>query len=417
MARPLHISALIRALQFQNAQPDLLRRLSRGEWEQLLAYSDLARLTLILGQAWPEELPHWVQERIARNLADNTERVGLAQCTYRDAADALRAAGAEHLVMKGFAQWPYFISDLRLRQQTDLDLYCPAESLFRAHSALLSIGYEAERSPDAHDGQVADHLPTLIRRRHDYQWHGNAYDPDLSLAIDLHYQFWGRSYARFGPTELDAFWTRRCNRLMNGMSFQSLDPLDAFAFSAIHVLRHVLYGYLVPYSVYELAFFLHQNVDNQRLWKTWFAQHEPSLRVLTAVPSLLAAQWFGCRMPEAVADEIERLPAIVPRWLERFGDSMLISLFELNKNGLWLQLGLIGATRDRVSTLLRRLFPLWVPPLNSRWVQEPANDAGDGQGSHISRYGTYCKWFVQRSVRHLRLLPSTVWGGLRLWAS
>lgn len=417
MARPLHISALMDALQFQDPHPESLRSLSRTEWEQLLAYSDVARLTLILGQAWPEELPDWVRKRFARNLADNTERVGLAQCTYRDVADALRNAGAEHLVMKGFSQWPYFISDLRLRLQTDLDLYCPAESLFRAHSALLNIGYEAACSPDAHFGQVGDHLPTLVRPQHGYQWSGNAFDPDISLAIDLHYQFWGRSYARFGPADLNVFWTRRCNRLMNEMSFQSLDPLDAFACSALHVLRHLLYGGLVPYSIYELGFFLHQNADNCRLWKTWLAQHDASLRLLIAVPSLVAAHWFRCHLPEAVREETERLPAIVSRWLERFGDSMLIDLFEPNKNGLWLQLGLIGATRDRLSILVRRLFPLWMPPLDSQWVQGASEQVGVIRTGRMRRYATYLKWFTDRSVQHLRLLPSTVWGGLRLWAS
>lgn len=417
MARPLHISALIHALQFQNPQPELLRKLNRAEWDQLLTYSDLARLTLILGQAWPEELPDWVRQRIALNLADNTERVGLTQCTYLDAADALRAVGAEHLVLKGFSQWPDFVSDLRLRPQADLDLYCPADSLFRAQSALLSIGYETAPSPEPHVGHVADHLPLLIRTGGVRRWRGNAFDPDITLAIELHYQFWGRSYARFGPTDLDVFWTRRRNRFMHGMTFQVLDPLDAFAFSALHVLRHLLYGALVPYSVYELAFFLNQNADNHKLWATWSAQHAGLLRLLIAAPSLLAAKWFGCRLPEAVREAVERLPAIVPRWFERFGDSTLVNLFEFNKDSVWLHLGLIEATREKLSVLVHRLFPFSVPPLNSRWVQESDDDTGEVQRSRIEKYVRYFNWFSKRIASHVRVLPSTLWGGLRLWAS
>jgi len=417
MARPIHISALIQALQFQNPQPDSLRKLSRAEWEQLLAYSDLARLTLILGQAWPEELPDWVRERIARNLADNRERLSLAQCTYRDAADALRAVGADHLVLKGFSQWPYFVSDVRLRPQADLDLYCPAESLFRAHSALLNIGYEAGRTPEMHIGQVGDHLPILIRRQSSRQWRGNAFDPNISLAIELHYQFWGRSYARFGPTDLNVFWTRRCNRFMQGMTFQALDPLDAFAFSALHALRHLLYGGLAPYSIYELGFFLHHNAQNDRLWKMWPAQHDAGLRLLVVAAAFLAAEWFGCRLPGAVEEEIRHLPPVVFRWFKRFGESALGHLFEFNKDALWLHLALIDSSRERTSVLVRRLFPLWFPALNSRWVQEPDEGAGTERRNRLQKCITYLNWFVVRIARHLRALPSTLWGGVRLWAS
>lgn len=414
MARPVHIATLIQALQFQNPQPKSLRKLSRAEWEQLLAYSDLARLTLILGQAWPEELPDWVRERIARNLADNTERLGLAQCTYRDAADALRAVGADHLVLKGFSQWPYFVSDVRLRPQADLDLYCPCGSLFPAQSALFNIGYEAGRVPEAH---IGDHLPVLIRDRGGHGWRGNAFDPDITLAIELHYQFWGRSYARFGPTDLDIFWSRRCNRFMQGMTFQALDPLDAFAFSALHALRHLIYGGLAPYSIHEVGFFLHHNAHNDRLWTTWLAQHNAELRPLVATAAFVAAQWFGCRLPEAVEEEIKFLPQVVFRWFKRFGDSSLVHLFEFNKDAVWLHLGLIDSSRERTSVLVRRLFPLWFPPLNSRWVQE--SDEGDGieRRSLLQKCAAYLNWFAVRIARHIRALPSTLWGGVRLWVS
>lgn len=413
MDRPLHIAALMAALQFQYPRPELLRKLNRAQWQRLLSYSDMARLTLILGRACPNELPDWVRERLSRNFADNTERLQLAQQAYNEVAEALRATGAEHLVLKGFAQWPHFVSDLRLRTQADLDLYCPPDSLFRARDVLLATGYESGRFPDVH---VSDHLPLLVRSQRAGRPPENFFDPQITLAIELHRQFWGRPYARFGPENLDVFWTRRRRRVIHGTAFQALDPLDAFAFSALHALRHLLYGGLVPYHIYELAFFLHHNADNHELWKIWGRQHDQQVRLLTAACSLLAARWFGCRLPEAVEDESQILPRIVPRWFRKFGETALVDLFEFNKDALWLHLGLIESSREKVAVLVRRLFPLWLPPLDSRWVQESDEEPRTERGQ-LQKYATYFNWFAERVARHLRVLPSTLWGGLRLWSS
>ena len=414
MARPRHVEALIRALQFRDPQPELLRELSRTEWNRLLAYSDIARLTLILGHLWSNELPDWVHQRIARNLEDNTERVQLARESYREVAGTLEAAGAQHLVLKGFAQWPYFVPDVRLRTQADLDLYCPPDSLLRARDALLGIGYEAGRFPDVH---VSDHLPFLIRSQRTGKAPENVFDPEITLAIELHHRFWGRPQARFGPENLDEFWPRRRRRKHRGLQFVGLDPLDAFAFSALHALRHLLYGGLAPYNIYELGFFLHHNAENQQRWKAWRTQHDDRLRLLTAASSLLAARWFACRLPAAVEEEVQRLPAIVPRWFQKFGEPTLANLFEFNKDALWLHLGLIGSSREKTSVLVRRLFPFWVPSPNSRWVQESEDGSRLGHRSRLQKYMTYFNWFAERIVRHLRVLPGTLWGGLRLWSS
>lgn len=410
MARPRHVAALVAALQFRDPRPESLRTLDDAEWRQLLAYSDVARLTLILGRSCHKRLPEWVRSRIARNLADNTERLARTLRAYQEVAEALRGAGAEHLVLKGFAQWPHFVSDLRLRPQADLDLYCPADSLAIGQKAVLSIGYKEGPSTG-----VSDHLPFLIRpvqRR----WRGNAFDPDITPAVEIHHQFWGRSYTRFGPKHFEAFWERRKGCSVGGIQFDALDPIDAFAYSALHALRHLLYGDLAPASIHELGFFLHENADDEHLWNVWRERHDEQLRLLTAIPSLLAVHWFGCRLPAAVEDEISRLPDIVPRWIRRFGDSALVDPFRFNKNALWLQLGLIESKRDRFSVLRRRLFPFWLPPLNSRWVQESDESAGTGERGRISKCAVYFNWFAARTIRHLGLLPSTLWYGLRLWS-
>lgn len=413
MDRPRYISALMSALHFEDPRPEELRNLTNSEWRQLLAYSDLARLTLIFGHAHREYLPEWVQRRIAQNLADNTERVARTLSAYQEIAKALREGRAEHLVLKGFSQYPHFISDIRLRPQSDFDLYCPTDSILSAQHALERIGYCAGRTPECN---ICDHIPMLIRGR-EPRWSGNAFDPEISNAIDVHYRFWGRSSVRCGPANLGAFWNRKTKRIVKGVEFYALDTLDALAFSSLHALRHLLYGGLVPLNIYEVAYFLHHTSNNDPLWEIWLSQHDDDLRAVIAISSLLAAQWFGCHVPQPVKREIELLPAIVHRWCGEFAESTLVNLFEFNKDALWLHLGLVDSWNDKVSLVIRRLFPLWVPAFNSRWVQESNDGARVERRNLFAKCGTYFSWFTVRVIRHMGVLPSTLWHGLRLWSS
>jgi Uncharacterised nucleotidyltransferase len=357
-------------------------------------------------------LPGWVRERIDRNLADNAERVARTLRAYQEVADALCSAGAEHLVLKGFSQVPYFVPCLRLRVQSDFDLYCPPGSIFRAHDTLLRIGYKTACAPECH---TSDHLPLLVPPSRQ-EWRGNFYDPEIAPAVELHHQFWGRPYTQFGPVNLDLFWARRKVRSVEGIRFNALDPIDGFAHTALHALRHLLYGGLHASNIREVGFFLHHNAANERIWKAWLMQHDDDLRQATAISSFFASRWFGCRLPGAVREEIARLPRIVPRWFEKFADSTLAEPFAFNKNAVWLQLGLMQSREQKIPVLVRRLFPLWIPPLNSRWVQQSRPVRAE-KLTFTRKSLTYAKWFGARVMRHLSVLPSTLWCGLRLWAS
>jgi hypothetical protein len=101
---PAYVSALLSALKFRGAQPELLRALDDAEWRQLLRYCDEMHLTLNFGQVCRDHLPEWVQVRINQNLSNNTQRLDLLKAAYAELAHALVNAGAEHLVLKGFAQ-------------------------------------------------------------------------------------------------------------------------------------------------------------------------------------------------------------------------------------------------------------------------------------------------------------------------
>jgi hypothetical protein len=408
--RARHVAALFSALQFRDSRPEALRELDDSAWNRLLTYSDRAHLTLILGRISRDHLPGWVRDRIDRNLSDNTERVERIQRAYAEIAPVLQTAGAEHLVLKGFSQWPNFIPDLRLRMQSDIDLYCPGESLFRARDALLRIGYQRGRSPEHH---LTDHLPVLVRRN-GWKWRGNSFDPEMPPSVELHHKFWGASYTRFGPGDLAPFWDRRTRRLMGPIRFPALDTVDSFCYAALHALRHLLYGALLPSHIYELGFFLENNARNDALWEAWLDLHEDSLRSMAAIPALLAVRWFGCRLSGAVEAQIDRLPDVVHQWFGKFADSPLAGLFRHNKDALWLHLQLLGSAREKRSVLVRRLFPLWVPSLNSRWIQEKEDGGPPRRRWPMRNYFIYLTWFISRTLRHLRMIPLTLWHGLRL---
>src|SRR5215467_9750068 len=73
---PRGVGAVLAALRFSTPSPELLRRIPDAEWKSTLDFCDRSSLTLFLGARHRKELPAWVVERIERNIAGNTERIG-----------------------------------------------------------------------------------------------------------------------------------------------------------------------------------------------------------------------------------------------------------------------------------------------------------------------------------------------------
>src|ERR1035438_5412848 len=131
---PCNFAALMEALQVEGANLDGLTGLNDAEWEKLLEFSDLAHLTLSLAKVADAECPAWVLERLAKNRRDNRDRFERVYASYREAKAALEHSGIPHVVLKGSTQAPEFVSDPRLRVQSDIDLFCPPEHTRAAES-------------------------------------------------------------------------------------------------------------------------------------------------------------------------------------------------------------------------------------------------------------------------------------------
>src|ERR1700730_917120 len=158
---PHNFPAVIAALKFRNPEREALRKLDDSEWTQLLLFCDRMHLTILLGRTCPDDLPYSVRSRINQNISDNAERFERIKAVYSQVADTLHDVGVEHVVLKGFAQWPGFVDDPRLRMQSDIDLFCHPESVFRARDAISALGY---KSLEGLEHVASDHLPPLVRK-------------------------------------------------------------------------------------------------------------------------------------------------------------------------------------------------------------------------------------------------------------
>ena len=397
---------MLRSLRFRSPERDGLARFSEADWKKALRFSDRAHLTLALGAECRGQLPEWVCERIDRNLSDNARRWERMKAAYREAGAAFENAGLDFLVLKGFSQCPDFVCDPRQRAQYDLDLYFPPEQVDAAREAALTLGYEPVH---ALDRRPADHLPTMIRKT-GWQWRGNYFDPELPPSLELHFRFWDEHTEGFAPTGLDQFWQRREKRQVDGLSFAALHRSDAVAYSALHLLRHLLRGDMRLFHAYELARLLHSRSGDDPFWGEWAGLHHPSLRKPEAICFALAQRWFDGRLPKAAREEIDRLPEEVARWLDIHGDSPLEARFHPNKHELWLHWSLAESRGAQFAILLRRLLPA-VPRGPVDAVHTPESQFTPRM--RMQRRWRYFVLVASRAALHARALAPTLWSGVR----
>jgi Uncharacterised nucleotidyltransferase len=407
---PRFFHAALEALQLSGASTRSLHELNDPGWHALLSFCDLAHLTLPLVMTCQAAAPEWVVSQAKRNLVDNRIRIKRIESAYTEIARAFEDAGIEHLVIKGFVQFPEFVAALEYRMQSDIDLYCPQEFIPAAQATLRSLGYIGDRTLDKFP---ADHLPEMTRKR-GWRWRGNAYDPEMPPSVDLHFCFWNSATTRLSIKGVSEFWGRRIEQQRSGFTFPALCTIDNLAFSALHILRDLQRGDWVVHHVCELAWFLHTHAEDRALWRSWLACHDDSLRSLQAISFWLARDWFNCRWAEAIDLEIAGIPRPVREWLERFAESPLTGMFHPNKHGVWLHLALLESRRDRLLVLSSTLMPLRLPAVGA-----PGQDATKVRLKRrlwpSQRYAKYVLHLVFRAAFHLQTLPNTLWHGFCWW--
>jgi Uncharacterised nucleotidyltransferase len=407
---PAFFGAVLDALQLSGAETRRLRALTDTEWDELLAFCDLAHMTLPLVMTCQEAAPAWVVSRVNENLVDNRVRVKRIESAYAEIASAFHDAGIEHLVIKGFAQSPEFVRTPEYRMQSDIDLYCPEEFIPAAQATLSGLGYTGDQTLAKFP---ADHLPEMSRRR-GWQYRGNEYDPEMPPSVDLHFCFWNGVTTRLSVSGVSGFWGRRIERRRDNFTFPALSRIDNLAFSALHILRDLQRGDWVMHHVYELACFLHTHAEDEALWQSWAACHDDSLRSFQVISFWLAREWFHCRWAGEIDLEIARIPGPVREWLQRFSKSPLTGMFHPNKHGVWLHLALLESRWDKLHVLGSALMPLRLPAVGA-----PGQDSTKSRRSRkwwpSQRHVKYVLHLVFRVAFHLQTLPNTLWHGFFWW--
>ena len=385
-------AAALAALHLTEPRADALAHLNRREWHETLDFSNRSQITLALRRRLANALPAEVREITDGNLAHNVERLHNIEVLYGVLAERLAGAGIEFLALKGLAQCPLFGSEPPDRAQYDIDLFVPAESVLAARDALITAGFEP--LPGMEDSP-ANHVPPLIRRT-GWRWRGDLFDPEMPLPVELHFRFWNGDLERLAAPGVEEFWGRREVRSIAGIPLAALCPADAVAYSALHLLKHVLHGSTRPFHVYELACFLDAHAGEESFWSAWGGLHAPELRRLQAVAFALAERWFGCRLGPA-QEEIGRLPFPTRAWFEEFALSPAASPFDSNKDELWLHFSLLVSRRDRFAVAWRRLLPGRLPGPVDDAVYAPPGELGLRRRlMQKLRYAAY----VARRLRH-----------------
>ncbi|MGA8233599.1 MAG: MFS transporter [Candidatus Acidiferrales bacterium] len=409
---PDPLSIIVSALRFNDPHTDSLDAFTGGHWRYVLARWDLQRLTLPLRLTRAESVPEWARAHIDRNLADNARRFERIKQVYTRVAREAADAGAEHVVLKGFSHGPGFVEHPRLRYQSDIDLFCPPESLLLMRLALMRLGYRTEEPKHR---LPQDHIAPMVPPG-SWQWSGNAYDPNMPVGFELHFRLWNQQHTRLAPAGLEDFWSRRRQRPLDDVTYSGLCDVDTIGYAAIHLLRDLLSGVPDSAKIYEIARFLHRSADDHDFWGRWRECHDPSLRRLEAVAFRLATTWFANSLAPQVQEEIERLPAMVNNWFELRADAPLLRRPPLYKDNVWLHIALLSSAQDKCAIFFRALAPK-LPPVEADYVQGAGLKPGEAPPASWRKYTKYCCYATSRAISWAEVIPPTLGRGVKLAAS
>lgn len=405
---PSDASATISALRFSGADSGPLCALTSAEWSNLLTRHEFLRLTIPLRQTRAEQMPVWVQSRVDGHIADNVSRLERIKSDYREIAQVLREAGAGHLVIKGFAQWPGFTDHPCFHLQSDIDLYCPRESIEAARDAILGLGYES--SKDKRE-RANDHLPALVRRN-GWRWNGNYFDPEMPASIELHHCFWNRRVFRFGVEIEQEFWGRRLDRCLDGLTFPALSLQDNLGHSSLQILRDCLQDAASPAKLYQLARFLHLTRNDEAFWSVWSESHCEQVRRMEAISFRAAKDVFACELGEAADKEVQMLPSAVDKWFGCFGAAIFDRRLHRPSVGIWLQLALIESAADRRALAMKHFLPYRPISLEAFADREAVRKTEPTAASIRRKHAHHIR---MHTAARARALGPTLVQGLRYW--
>src|SRR4051794_12363969 len=232
---PGYAQAILASLNFSSPDWGRLKTLSNTEWAEAFRFCERSHLSLPLYLRCSDDLPPFARSRLAANLKGNEERWERLKRAYSRLVAGLARDGISFAVLKGFSQYPLFVSDPRHRAQYDIDLLVPPEKVHAAARVAAQIGYETVQS---RGDLPIDHLPTMILET-GWKWREDYFDPEMPFFLELHFRCWDPKAEHFGSSDLEQrFWSRMVSRNCDELSYQGLHAVDSVLYAALHILRH-----------------------------------------------------------------------------------------------------------------------------------------------------------------------------------
>jgi len=202
--------------------------LAAGRFDASALTDDTARALILhrLAIAVADQLPGSTPETTAtRLILERRKRAVMTMmqvvAALRRLSAALEAAEVRHLVIKGPALAVQTTGHWQGRPATDIDLLIAPRDAGRAHLALTADGF-ARR-----DGRTT--APTAS-----YRWCQCelVYTGPTAVPLDLHWRM--DTAAGLCDLPFDTLWGRRYSVEIAGDTVQTLDPVDALLFTAMH---------------------------------------------------------------------------------------------------------------------------------------------------------------------------------------
>jgi len=315
-------------------------------------------------------LPLIVQSRLRKNLQDQAERHACISREFREFNQTLQARGIQYICLKGLTTFPDFVDNPVRRLQSDHDFLVHQEELRQAYELFLGIGFEPlETSLNPH----ADHLPALIQKN-GWKWKGNLYDPEIPRAVEIHFRLWDAQQTGLTIHSLDEAWLNTVRVDVGGVSVPVLSREDALTYAILHAFRHLLENDLRLSHLYELAFFLQHSRQDEAFWNSYTEKLRncPSTHKVAATMFRLACHCFGPEASPHVSALVARnLSPAAQLWIRSYGQKEALSSYRQSKSALFLKLEFLENQSKITSTIVRRLFPCYLPSRTLVLLQMP----------------------------------------------
>lgn len=331
-----------------------LPRHSSPAWGSLITWLDTSGLALpffahLQNTGQLEQLPAAVQQRLAKNLKDNTARMNAMADQVSILHRAFTTRNVEYALLKGLSLWPHSVPRLELRSQLDVDFLVSPATLPEAQAALAEQGF---------------HLQARCGASYEYKTEA---DPPRTLA-ELYSDHPCRSVELHAANTLFRSAALSCREAIarDGEVIPVLAPCDLFLGQARHLYKHLCSPCFRAAHLLELAHHIRFRAAQEEFWQEIRAatEKDPAISFQLAFCVRFLEQCAGTVVPGPLSCwTSDRLPGFVTIWIERYATRLLTQDFPGSKLYLLLQYEAgRRATAPRSRGLRKALLPFRPPP-------------------------------------------------------